>query len=319
VTLSRSTHQAVHDLALDAATREVVEALDHEDVRPLLIKGPAITRWLYTNEAARSYVDVDLLVSERDWGAAARVLARLGFKSWNAGLSEEEFAELAAEDQIATHAETWTRPPGISIDLHRTIVGIGAGQAELWKAFSDGREPLTLGTRAVDIPGEPARTVIVVLEAAKAGASDDKGMENLGRALDVVGEDVWSEAARLARSLNAEPAFAAGLRLLPEGERLARELGVSSAIDVETALRAHAAPPTAFGFQHLSETRGARAKAAFVATEIVPSRVFMRSRFDIARRGTLGLALAYLWRPVWLVIHAGAGLRAWRRARKEAG
>jgi hypothetical protein len=317
--LSRAKQDAVHGLALDAATREVVDELNAQGIRPLLMKGPAITRWLYKDAPAPSYVDVDLLVSEADWAGATRVLAELGFESRNAELSAEERTELATEDQIARHAETWTRPPGVSIDLHRTIVGIGAGQAELWDALVQDSEPLTVGNRSVDIPGEPARALIVALEAAKAGSADAKGLKNLRRALAILPEPVWRDAARLARRLRAETAFAVGLRLFPAGEELARRLGLSTAADVETVLRAQAAPPTAFGFQRLAETRGLRAKAAFLASEVVPSAVFMRSRFEIARHGTVGLVLAYLWRPLWLMIHAGQGLVAWHRARKEAG
>lgn len=317
--LSRPMQDAVRGLALDATAREVFDALKEQGVESLLIKGPAITRWLYKDTPARSYVDVDLLVSDDDRAAADEVLGKLGFESRDGGLTAEQRTTLLAERQIARHSETWTRAPRISIDVHRTIVGIGASQSELWNAFFAGREPLTVGGGPVDIPGEPARALIVVLEAAKAGPADEKGLKNLERALAIVEEPVWQDAVRLARRLRAEAAFAAGLRLLPAGKELADRLRVIAAIDVETALRANAAPPTAFGFQRLSETRGLRAKAAFLAAEVVPSRTFMERRFEIARHGRLGLLLAYLWRPLWLVIHAGEGLMAWRHARKDAG
>jgi hypothetical protein len=317
--LSRPMQEAVRGLALDATAREVFDALNERGVASLLIKGPAVTRWLYTDAPARSYVDVDLLVSDDDRAAANEVLGKLGFESRDGGLTPEQRATLLAERQIARHSETWTRAPHISIDLHRTIVGIGASQSELWNALFAGREPLTVAGGPVDIPGEPARALIVVLEAAKAGLADEKGLKNLERALEIVEEPVWQDAVRLARLLRAEAAFAAGLGLLPAGRELAARLSVITAIDVETALRANAAPATAFGFQRLSETRGLRAKAAFLAAEVVPSRAFMERRFEIARRGRLGLVLAYLWRPLWLMIHAGEGLMAWRHARRDAG
>jgi hypothetical protein len=49
-----------------------------------------------------------------------------------------------------------------------------------------------------------------------------------------------------------------------------------------------------------------------------PPPAFMRAWSPLARRGALGLALAYAWRPVWLVVHSGAAVRAWRRARRSA-
>ena len=74
----------------------------------------------------------------------------------------------------------------------------------------------------------------------------------------------------------------------------------------------------AAGFEALAATPGLFAKLRLVAHEMVPTRAFMRWWSPLARRGPLGLAAAYLWRPIWFVGHAPAGLRAWRRARRHA-
>jgi hypothetical protein len=309
---------ALHHLDLDATTAEVVAALDGEGVRSLLIKGPALTRWLYDGTASRGYQDIDLLVAPSARPVATRVLAELGFERWDPELSQAELSELAAESEIAPHAETWVRPPLTHVDLHHTIPGVGAGENDLWEALASDSERLNVGGRPVWIPAERSRALIVVLEAAKGGVADEKGLADLERAMAVVPESVWLGSARVAERLQALPAFSAGLQLLPAGEDLAKRLDVDGEIDVETALRAQSPPPTAFGFQRLSEKRGVRAKAAFVAREVVPTKVFMRHRFGMAGRGPLGLVLSYLWRPVWLLAHAGGGFLAWRRARRRA-
>src|SRR4051794_33899937 len=236
--LSRGMQRALHTLDLDATTAELMAALDGERVAGLLIKGPALTRWLYQGTVPRSYQDIDVLVEPSARPVAAEVLAKLGFERSDAELSRAELSELAAEGQVASHSETWARPPRSHVDLHHTIPGIGAGQDELWEALESDREQLRVGGHLVSIPAERSRALIVVLEAAKGGVADEKGIGDLRRALAVVDESVWVECAGLAARLQALPAFSVGLRLIPAGEDLARRLDVDGEIDVETALRA---------------------------------------------------------------------------------
>ena len=132
-------------------------------------------------------------------------------------------------------------------------------------------------------------------------------------------KQVWVRAAELAVQLAALPAFAAGLRLDAGGAELADALGLSGDRSVETALRISSPPVTALGFQRLATTSGMRGKTIFLLQELVPPAAFMRAVFPLARRGRLGLAATYLWRPFWLAWHAGPALRAWRRARRQAG
>ncbi len=315
---SPSVQRTVHHLVVDSATAEVVRALEERGVRSLLIKGPAIGRWLYEDSASREYVDMDLLVPPEDQAMAAQVLASLGFTSWKAELSDEDVSQLIEERQIDRHATVWGRfPPGVSVDLHKTIAGVRADPADLWDALAPDSEQLSLAGGTAAVPGEPGRALIVVLEAAKMGPGDPADLADLQRALAVVDERVWRDAAHLAERVQADPAFSAGLRLLPDGAALAERLGLSAETDMETALRARSAPSMAYGFQRLAEKRGMRARTAFVAREVVPTKLFMRHRSAMAQRGAVGLALAYLWRPFWLLGHAGQGFRAWRRARRE--
>src|SRR3954463_13466769 len=100
---------------VDWCTAQAVKALRAEGVRPLLLKGPAVARWLYAeNPRRRPYVDVDLLVAPDERAAAERALAALGYdrpaRTWRA--------------EEPPHAMEWARPSdGAVVDLHRTLHG----------------------------------------------------------------------------------------------------------------------------------------------------------------------------------------------------
>jgi hypothetical protein len=123
----------------------------------------------------------------------------------------------------------------------------------------------------------------------------------------------------LAARIDASEAFAAGLRLLPDGEQLAEELALPAVYSVETLLRAESAPPMSLGFDWLARTPGARRKLALVLGKLVPDKEFMRAWSPLAgRRTKSGLALAYAWRPLWLIWHSVPGFRAWLAAQKRS-
>ena len=54
-----------------------------------------------------------------------------------------------------------------------------------------------------------------------------------------------------------------------------------------------------------------------VLSELAAPADFMRLWHPLARRGPVGLAAAYLYRPFWLAVKLPVGVRAWRRAAKE--
>jgi hypothetical protein len=53
--------------------------------------------------------------------------------------------------------------------------------------------------------------------------------------------------------------------------------------------------------------------------KLVPPATFMRKWSRLARRGRIGLLLAYLWRPLWLVGRTPRAMAQWRQARRAAG
>ena len=64
------------NLAVAAVTAEVVSSMRGEGVRSLLLRGPAIARWLYAREVERirTYEDLDLLIAPDDVERCQRAL-----------------------------------------------------------------------------------------------------------------------------------------------------------------------------------------------------------------------------------------------------
>jgi hypothetical protein len=287
-------------LRLDAVAGELTTELLGLGIRSLVFRGPAIQHALYADGSFRAYDDIDLLVAPEHLERSRTTLTRHGF------------SPVIESDE----SQPWVRDDGMTIDLHTTLVGIGASPANVWTELAHGSSRLALGGHQVDIPGRPALGVIVALHAAQHGANAGKALSDLERALEQFPLEIWTDAARQSERLRAMPAFVAGLQLVPAGAELATQLELPTDRSEEVALRAASAPPTAIGLQRLAATSGVASKARLLGTELVPRTAFMRSVYPIARRGPLGLAVAYAWRPFWLLRHLGPALRARRRARR---
>src|SRR5256885_8541101 len=110
---------AARTLAVDALSAEAIAALRDAGVRSILLKGPALARWLYDDGSLRAYGDCDLLVDPRDVERAGQVLRRLGFSPFG------ERADAYTSAMAPPHAEGWTRGArkGEMVDLHDGLFG----------------------------------------------------------------------------------------------------------------------------------------------------------------------------------------------------
>lgn len=294
---------AAQALAQDLVSAEVLGALDAAGVPAVLLKGPALAGWLYADGGERRYGDSDVLVPLGRREDAAAVLQSLGF---TASLSP---ADVTRE----LHAHPWRRArDGAVVDLHVTVAGMLAPPETVFAALPT--TTLTVGGRPVPVLAEGARALHVALHAAHDGAAGGKPLRDLGRALEQLEDERWRDAVALARVVDAEEAFGAGLRLVPAGAALADALGLPAAQSTTRRLLAASAPREALVVEQLATTRGLAARARIVARRVVPSPAYLRFRHPIARRGPLGLAAAYLWRPVSLAARAPRAVSAWWRA-----
>jgi hypothetical protein len=295
--------EAAVTLAMDVAALEAVSLLAQAGVRSILLKGPAVARWLYDDSTERKYNDIDLLVDPQMLSLAEHVLTGAGFRLADAG----------------EHAYSWIRSSdGASIDLHYTLSGAGTPPSEVWGVLSSETEPFSVSGGTVEVLTTPGRALLMALHAAHHGIRATKPYGDLLRAGERLELDTWRRAAQLAERLHALPAFAGGLRLTTRGTEIADALQLPDQRSTELSLRLSTPPPTAIGYVKLARVPGLRRKSVFLLRELVPPRVFMRGAYPIARRGPLGLGAAYAWRPLFLLWHVVPSLRAWRRARRDA-
>lgn len=295
-------------LALDVVAVEVVDLLAEHGIRSILLKGPAFGSWLYEKGESRPYSDIDLLVDPADQERLRPLLAAEGFRHWDLGTSAGE----RPHDQIFSRASD-----GSTLEVHWTLPGVEASDDVAWSALARGTEKLRLYDGGeVDVLGAPARSLLVALHAAHHGSSSPRPLEDLARALARTPENVWSDAASLARRVGAIEAMAAGLRLDPTGAALCEQLELPPGSSLVQALKSAGAPPPAIAVARLSELPGMRRKALFLIKELTPPPDFMRAAYPIAHRGPLGLSLAYSQRPFRLLRPALRGFRVWRSARR---
>jgi hypothetical protein len=183
----------------------------------------------------------------------------------------------------------------------------------VWERLSADARTIEVAGAKIDVPGPAGLALIVVLHAVVNGIEVAKSSEDLRRALERADFATWQAACGLADELGAAEAFAVGLRLAPQGRQLADRLGLPTPTSRRLLLSASSAPDTAAGIEWLVSTPGFAGRLRLLLAELVPSREFMRLWFPLSRRHRWGMALAYIWRPIWLAAKLPGGLRAWLR------
>jgi len=298
-------------LALDAGTVEVLRGFERVGVETLLLKGPSIAHWLYTEGEPRTYIDCDLLTAPSSVAIADEVLASLGFT--------RQFDDRNMPAWWREHATAWERDvDGLTVDLHRTLPGIGVSDDETWRALSAETDVVVVGGHSAPTLALPARALHIALHAAQHGPGWARPIADLERALAAGDADLWLEAAALAAKLDAGDAFAAGLGLVPGGAELAERMRLPPVRSVDAELRAASPPPLALGFEQLARADGMRARAAIVGRKVVPPVDYVRHWDPAAGDSRVGLLRAYVRRPLWIMRRVPRGLEAWWRARRSA-
>lgn len=296
--------KAAYAIAQDATLAEVAAALHARQIRPLLIRGPVIARWLYDDLAERPYGDIDLLVRPEAYAAAGVVLASLDFADTSKGMRPDE------QHPSESH---WTRIRDrfVCVDLHHRITLVPAPPVNAWELFAENSSQLSIAGLSIDTPSPTAHLVIIALHAAHHGAEEPKPLEDLRRAIERVDGLTWERAAEFATDLGAAHPMREGLKLVAGGGDLADRLKLPDGAPRLVRLHARTAPATSSGIERLIQTRGVRARLVLLGHRFAPSPAYMREWQPLAGRGRIGLALAYFWRPVWLLWKLPRGAAAW--------
>ena len=124
-----------------AEIEKCLRALGQAGLPVIPLKGACLAETVYGNLALRALGDVDLLVKPADLPAAVQVLQALGYAAI------QPF-DLASEQAVSQHLPQFTKPGGVAIELHWTILNPGFRQAftpaeleQLWARAV----PVTLG------------------------------------------------------------------------------------------------------------------------------------------------------------------------------
>jgi hypothetical protein len=303
--------QRAHNFAIDALTAEVANAFTGEGIGTVVLKGPVLARWLYPGEV-RPYVDSDLMVAPESRARAVDVLERLGFV--------EHLPWMPTPLSLDPGGTAFNRPGGGVVDLHCQLPGLDGDPAMIWGRLAASAERQVIAGVELRVPDRDTVLLHVVLHAAHhANLVDGKPLEDLRRALALVEEAEWSRALELARAYRGVPAFAAGLRLLPEGEDLAYRLDLGEVRSFQHEIRREDNVIAEELYALLSADTGIRQKLVIAASDIFPLPDYMRWWSPLAWRGKLGLAGAYLWRVIWIIGQAPGAIHTLWRIRRAKG
>jgi hypothetical protein len=259
------------------------------NVRPVLLKGPAIARWLYPEDLERRmYVDVDLIVSPAQARDAAVVLGDLGFASL-------PFPPL---DSHALHARPyWREEDGASVDLHTTLLGLeGASREHVWQIISAATELVHVGDVEVEVPAIPVRLLHLILHLRPGDLAGSQAWCDLERGISQVPLSDWRAALALAEELGAGSELWVRLRRVSQGAQLADQLALprrgSPVYRLNEALTNERAPTSVLSMLGLKLLPDARSRLRYVGGKLLPSNEMLRQRSTFARRGHLRIAAA---------------------------
>jgi hypothetical protein len=297
---------AARTLAMDLALGEVIGGLDAAGIDAVLLKGPAMAHHLYGDApGTRNYGDVDLLVAPGHFDAAGRILASLGFEDQLAGIRASEAARL--------HARPWHRDGAacIAVDLHRGFHNV-ADRLAWWELLRQHCQVLVVEGQPVAIPDRVGCALIACLHASDE-SSPGKPLEDLRRALRLFDDEVWRQAAGLARSVGAGSAFAAVLCRDRAGAELAARLGLAAA-DPVAWFRATSFRPGASSLSLVLAPGTCAARVQRLRDVAFPSPAVFAVGWPIARRGRGGLAVARLGRLCVIAGRLPRLLLAWHGA-----
>jgi DnaJ-domain-containing protein 1 len=301
--------QRARNFAIDALTAEVASAFAGEGIGTVVLKGPVLARWLYPGEV-RPYIDSDLMVAPENRARAVSVLERLGFT---------EYCPWMPTPLSLDPGGTAFSRDGVMVDLHCQLPGLDGDPDAIWDRLAASADRQVIAGVESRVPDRDTVLLHVVLHAAHhANLADGKPLEDLRRALARVEQSRWSCALELARTYGGVPAFAAGLRLLPEGRDLARRLNLGEVRSLRHKIRREDNVIAEELYALLSADAGIRRKLAIAASDLFPRPDYMRWWSPLARRGKLGLAGAYVWRAIWVTGQAPRAIHTlWRIQRAK--
>lgn len=294
---------------VDQVTASITTVFEAHGIASILLKGAAFDALLYDAADGRFYRDTDLLVQARDRARAERLLADSGFVR----VDNDE----PAPGPAPKYARTFRRmQDGAIVDLHWRLSGVAAPPEQVWSILCRCVTTLEVGGRPLSVLDAPASAFLVAIHSAHHGTRRPKTLTDVEHAVARLDRSTWERARSLADALGASDPFAAGLRLTPAGDALADSLGLGRPASVAMWLKTNPCTYGAWALDQVSQNQRLMGRLAALGRIVLPPKSAMRRFFPLARRGRLGLIVAYLLRPARLAVHARPALRDLTRARR---
>ena len=201
-----------HDLVWERGAREGLAAFPGH-VRPILLKGGGARFVLYDEPAARTAVDLDLMVPQ---GNEARVRSALDAAGWR-----DEMPDPSVRWHV--HALCHPTPLGtMSLELHRTLDNPERGRIDYETLAPHCSELVVMG-RACLVPNPAAQLLVGATHALRHGLDVPlKSLVDVHRAMEIclaAGDQRWDGDPRV------DPVARVGL-LLGDNPGVAATLGV---------------------------------------------------------------------------------------------
>ncbi len=288
-------------------------ALRARGVHALLLKGPAIARWLYEMRPSARTSTATCWLGQRISRPAERSAPIAGLHG-------------ASSTTCGCRRGGVNMPPcgiapatGSDVDLHRTLIGVAVDDATAWRAplgrYGGGRGRGTSGAGARPAGEGDARRIARRAARRRAGPLGLRiwsGLWPPGTMISGAGPRLWQRSCRPPPAFRHGPAAGAWRRTAHRPSGAARRpLGRGRAPQRPAAAagaRLRAAGASALGCARDYRSPGASS---------CHTPAFMRDWDPDAATGRVGLARAYVRRAPWLLRRAPAGLLAWYRARRS--
>jgi hypothetical protein len=191
------------------ALRDVLAALRTAGIDALPLKGPALAEDLYADPALRPFSDLDILVRQRDAGAALSVLASFGYRL-PPPLRKVDARTLAG----VTNEVTVEHPERMAVDVHWQVAAAGYpfrfDPDLLWRSA----RPLPFHGEPVLAPGREALLLFLCVHAARHAWSRLMWLGDIAR-IAHAGPD-WDAAIRVATEARCMRPLLLGLVLAHE-------------------------------------------------------------------------------------------------------
>jgi hypothetical protein len=163
-----------------------------------------------------------------------------------------------------------------------------------WEGLAARRTWIEVGGRRATALDHAGQAMHLAMHAAQHGPAFQKHLDELALALARWPAGVWDSAALLAQEIDATEAFAAGLRLLPEGAAVAARLALPSTAELDWTLRHRPKRPRGtFHLQALADAHGAGERLRILRHSLLPSRAWITTQHPWARAGELRVIAAY--------------------------